>query len=141
VLAAKVVRIEQNVAGALIHYRRCGDNAIISMQVAKVIDCTGIIKNPAHTRNRALLSLFDNGLARVDPLCLGVEVDQDCAIIYAMRHAFPAALCGRSTDAGGILGDHRRARYPQSMCGSGGASDLRWRSRARRTAAGGCELR
>jgi uncharacterized NAD(P)/FAD-binding protein YdhS len=81
VMAAKIMNVEQTTAGALVHYRRRGVGNAERMQVAKIIDCTGIIKNPMQTTNRVLRSLFDQGLARVDPLRIGIEVSPDCAIL------------------------------------------------------------
>jgi uncharacterized NAD(P)/FAD-binding protein YdhS len=80
-LAAKVISIAPDNDGARIHYRRRGDARIHSMQVGAVVDCTGIVKDPRATPNPAVRSLFDRDLARVDPLCIGIETDRDCAII------------------------------------------------------------
>jgi uncharacterized NAD(P)/FAD-binding protein YdhS len=38
-----------------------------------IVDCTGINPIPQNTTNPALRSLFDNGLARVDPLGIGLN--------------------------------------------------------------------
>jgi uncharacterized NAD(P)/FAD-binding protein YdhS len=81
VMAAKIMNVEQTAAGALVDYRRRGEADAECMQVAKIIDCTGIIKNPMQTTNRVLHSLFDQGLARVDPLRIGIDVSPDCAIV------------------------------------------------------------
>ena len=80
-IGAKVTGIEPNAGGALVCYRRRGKNEITSMQVGKIVDCTGIVKDPRATTNPVVGSLFDKGLARVDPLHIGIEIDTDCAII------------------------------------------------------------
>jgi len=82
-LAAKAISIEPNDAGARISYRRRGDTELRSMQVGAVVDCTGIVKDPRATTNPAVRSLFDQGLARVDPLSIGIEIDGNCAIVDA----------------------------------------------------------
>src|SRR5262249_38663275 len=41
----------------------------------------GIVKDPAATSNPAVRSLFDQGLARVDPLRIGIEITPDCAVV------------------------------------------------------------
>jgi uncharacterized NAD(P)/FAD-binding protein YdhS len=51
------------------------------MQVGAIVDCTGIVRDPRATTNPAVLSLFDQGLARVDPLGIGIETSADCAIV------------------------------------------------------------
>ncbi|WP_445219740.1 FAD/NAD(P)-binding protein [Bradyrhizobium sp. Pa8] len=80
-MAAKVISIEPNKSGARVTYRRRGDANPLDIQVGAVVDCTGIVKDPRATLNPAVLSLFDRGLARVDPLCIGIETDRNCAII------------------------------------------------------------
>ncbi|WP_375779220.1 FAD/NAD(P)-binding protein [Bradyrhizobium sp. ma5] len=80
-MAAKATSIEPNDAGAEITYRRRGDTKVHSMQVGAVVDCTGIVKDPRATANLAVRSLFDQGLARVDPLSIGIDTDGSCAII------------------------------------------------------------
>ena len=52
-----------------------------SAQGATTSGLTGIVKDPRATPNPAVRGLFDRGLARVDPLCIGIETDRNCAII------------------------------------------------------------
>jgi uncharacterized NAD(P)/FAD-binding protein YdhS len=80
-LAAKMIEISPNAAGAIVHYRRRGQVGIESLEVDAIVDCTGIIKNPGATTNPAVRSLFDQGLARIDPLHIGIEVAADCGIV------------------------------------------------------------
>jgi uncharacterized NAD(P)/FAD-binding protein YdhS len=80
-MAAKMVDISPNASGARVRYRRRGRTGIESLEVGAVVDCTGIVKDPGATRNPAVRSLFDQGLARVDPLHIGLEVAPDCAIV------------------------------------------------------------
>jgi uncharacterized NAD(P)/FAD-binding protein YdhS len=49
--------------------------------VGTIVDCTGIIKDPRATTNPLLRNLFDQGLVRVDPLHIGIEIGPDCAIV------------------------------------------------------------
>ena len=88
VIAAKLAAVEQDTAGACVRYRRRGQSNVASMHVARIVDCTGIIKNPMQTANRLLVSLFDQGLARTDPVGIGIEVSPDCAIVD--RHGTPS---------------------------------------------------
>ena len=80
-MAAKVVGVEPNEAGARVRYRRRGQSEILSMQVGAVVDCTGIVKDPLASANPAVRSMFDRGLARVDPLHIGIDTSADCAIV------------------------------------------------------------
>jgi uncharacterized NAD(P)/FAD-binding protein YdhS len=80
-MAAKIVDISPGSAGATIRFRRRGEVGIESLEVDTIVDCTGIAKDPAATHNPAVRSLFDQGLARIDPLHMGIEVASDCAIV------------------------------------------------------------
>ena len=81
VMAGKLCAIESGEAGALIRYRRRGENHIETMQVDKIVDCRGIGATPLKLVNPALCSLIEHGLARLDPLGIGIDVTLDCAII------------------------------------------------------------
>lgn len=81
VMAAKIVDISPDSTGARVRYRRRGQTLIESLDVGAIVDCTGIVKDPGATGNRAVRSLFDQGLARVDPLHIGIEVASDGAIV------------------------------------------------------------
>ncbi len=72
-MAAKIVDIAPNSAGATVRYRRRGEVGIERLEVDAIVDCTGSAKDPAATRNPAVRSLFDQGLARIDPLHMGIE--------------------------------------------------------------------
>ena len=80
-MAAKIVDILPGSAGATVRYRRRGEIGIESLDVDAIVDCTGIARDPVATRNPAVRSLFDQGLARIDPLRMGIEVASDCAIV------------------------------------------------------------
>ena len=79
--AGKLAAVEANEGGALVRYRRRGRTDFSELQVGAIVDCTGIVRDPGATSNPAVRSLFDQGLARVDPLRIGIEVAADCAIV------------------------------------------------------------
>jgi uncharacterized NAD(P)/FAD-binding protein YdhS len=80
-MAAKVVNVSPGPAGATIYFRRRGQAKVESLKVDAIADCTGVVKDPSATGNPAVRSLFDRGLARNDPLHMGIEVTSDCAIV------------------------------------------------------------
>jgi uncharacterized NAD(P)/FAD-binding protein YdhS len=80
-VAGKMIDIQPNEAGASVRYRRRGQSEILNLHVGAIVDCTGIVKDPRATTNPAVRSLFEQGLARVDPLCIGIETSADCAIV------------------------------------------------------------
>jgi uncharacterized NAD(P)/FAD-binding protein YdhS len=81
IVAGKICSVEPYPRGALVRYRRRGEGIERTKQVAKIVECTGIVRNPKHTDNPALRSLLDQGLARVDPLKIGIEVTARCALV------------------------------------------------------------
>jgi len=81
--AAKLVGIDGGASGARVRYRRRGRSEIERLEVGAIVDCTGIVRDPRATANPAVRSLFDQGLARPDPLHIGIEIAVDCAIVRA----------------------------------------------------------
>jgi uncharacterized NAD(P)/FAD-binding protein YdhS len=81
IVAGKVCSLTSSSALAVVTYRRRGEQSIETMQVAKIIDCTGFVTDPLRTTNPALLSLLRQGYLRADPLRIGIDVSDDCAII------------------------------------------------------------
>ena len=83
VKAAKLIGIAGGAGGARVRYRRRGRSEIEQLDVGAIVDCTGIVRDPRATANPAVRSLFDQGLARPDPLHIGIEIAVDCAIVRA----------------------------------------------------------
>jgi uncharacterized NAD(P)/FAD-binding protein YdhS len=81
VIAAKAVDISPTPDGASVSYRRRGQTGIENLEVGIIADCTGIVKDPNATSNPVMRSLFEHGLAQIDPLRIGIEVAPDCAIV------------------------------------------------------------
>ncbi len=80
-MAGKIVDIAPDATGANVRYRQRGDAAIESLAVDAIVDCTGIVKDPSASGNPVVQSLFYQGLARIDPLHMGIDVAADCAIV------------------------------------------------------------
>ena len=78
-IAARVLGAEQRGDHLEIRLRpRHSQNEEIR-RVARAYDCTGIVKDPGASGNPAVRSLFNQGLARVDPLHIGIEVTPDAS--------------------------------------------------------------
>ncbi|TIM03773.1 MAG: FAD-dependent oxidoreductase, partial [Mesorhizobium sp.] len=54
---------------------------IETFDVARIYDCTGIARDISTTSNSVVRSLVDRGLARPDPLRLGLDVSDNCEVI------------------------------------------------------------
>ncbi|MGX1324671.1 putative NAD(P)/FAD-binding protein YdhS [Bradyrhizobium sp. USDA 377] len=81
IIAGKLAAITPNPGGALVRYRRRSQSETSELQVGAIVDCTGIVRDPGASTNPAVRSLLDQGLARIDPLRIGIDVTRDCAII------------------------------------------------------------
>ena len=62
-------------------------SAIEEIPVARIYDCTGIVKDVASGSITVVRALIDRGLARNDPLRVGLDVTVDCAVIDASGKA------------------------------------------------------
>jgi uncharacterized NAD(P)/FAD-binding protein YdhS len=82
----------RTVAARLIDARPDKDSIIATLQprrsqtterleVARIYDCTGIVKDVSAGSIGVIRSLIDRGLARPDPLRLGLDVTANCAVI------------------------------------------------------------
>jgi uncharacterized NAD(P)/FAD-binding protein YdhS len=63
--------------------RRRGASDPETRHVARVYDCTGITADLTGGTNPVVRALIDRGLARPDPLHIGLDVTEGCAIIKA----------------------------------------------------------
>jgi len=59
--------------------------------------------------------LLSQGMARPDPLNLGLDVTTDSAVIKPLGRALAADLRLGAGDPGAVLGDHLRSRHPRAM--------------------------
>jgi uncharacterized NAD(P)/FAD-binding protein YdhS len=83
IIAGKVQSVDRNDSTALVTFRRRGCRTADTMDAARIVQCTGINPIPHTTANPVLSRLFDNGFARIDPLGIGLDVTDDCALIDA----------------------------------------------------------
>ncbi|THD44687.1 MAG: hypothetical protein E7774_09785 [Bradyrhizobium sp.] len=104
------------IAGSLTHAATEGNGVAVELRlrsakgartlhVARVIDCTGLMDNPAKFANRLIGGLLARGLACVDALSIGLEVSEDLALVDA---------CGRASKRVRALGPLARAAFWES---------------------------
>jgi uncharacterized NAD(P)/FAD-binding protein YdhS len=79
-VAGRVVGIEAG-DGLAVEIQSRHTQALETLQVARIYDCTGIARDISTTSNSVVRSLVDRGLARPDPLRLGLDVSAKCEII------------------------------------------------------------
>jgi uncharacterized NAD(P)/FAD-binding protein YdhS len=83
VVAGKLQSVERGNGGAVVTYRPRGRAALETIEAACIVECTGINAIPHTTTNPVLRSLLDNGFARIDPLGVGLDTTNECALVDA----------------------------------------------------------
>jgi uncharacterized NAD(P)/FAD-binding protein YdhS len=63
--------------------RRRGAAGTETLRIGRIYDCTGITADLTTGTNPVVRSLIDRGLARPDPLHIGLDVTEACAIVKA----------------------------------------------------------
>jgi uncharacterized NAD(P)/FAD-binding protein YdhS len=81
VRAGKVVKATPDAQSLRIDLRARGAQAIETLHVARVINCTGPLGDLRRTRDPLLQRLADRGDIRCDPLSIGIDVDRQCRAI------------------------------------------------------------
>ncbi len=81
VVAAKTLSILPTQTNAIVTYRRRAASTAETLEVARIAECTGVYTDPLESTNPVLRSLIGAGLARPDPLGIGIDIAADCAII------------------------------------------------------------
>jgi uncharacterized NAD(P)/FAD-binding protein YdhS len=90
IMAGKVQAIEVRDGLACVTFRPRGGAINQTLQAFRIVECTGINPIPHSTSNPVLRSLFDQKLARIDPLGIGLDASDDCALVDASGKASPA---------------------------------------------------
>jgi uncharacterized NAD(P)/FAD-binding protein YdhS len=79
--AARIVAIEAAETSVLARVRRRGSTSIENLEVCRAINCSGLeIKHKAFS-DPLIRDLLARGFARPDPLGLGLEVSEQCALL------------------------------------------------------------
>lgn len=81
-VAGRVTKIEPG-DGFSVEIQQRGTQAVETLEVARIYDCTGIARDISTTSNGVVRSLVERGLARPDPLRLGLDVTARCELIAA----------------------------------------------------------
>jgi uncharacterized NAD(P)/FAD-binding protein YdhS len=81
-VAGRVVEIAPG-DGLAVGIQPRGTQALETLAVARVYDCMGIARDISRTSNGVVRSLVERGLARPDPLRLGLDVTPGCELIAA----------------------------------------------------------
>jgi uncharacterized NAD(P)/FAD-binding protein YdhS len=84
ILSGRVVEVNpQRDGGASVSIRPRASDAAFQIEVSRIVSCRGLTSDPRRTANPLVAQLLAEGMARVDPLGIGLDVDNDCALIDA----------------------------------------------------------
>jgi len=81
--AGRIIEYREDHSGVEVSYRdrKCGK--VVSMRVDRVVNCTGPDGDCRRVNSPLLTDLLNHGLARVDGLSLGLDLDDDGALMDA----------------------------------------------------------
>jgi uncharacterized NAD(P)/FAD-binding protein YdhS len=81
VLAGRVERLDSVAQGLSASWRPRGERALQILRINRAINCTGPEGDPSRSDQPLIDALLAQGLARPDPLGLGLNVDEDGRLI------------------------------------------------------------
>jgi uncharacterized NAD(P)/FAD-binding protein YdhS len=88
ILAGRVLQVNPHRAGgASVSIRSRASAASFELEVSSIVSCRGLTSDPRRTANPLVAQLLAEGLARVDPLGIGLDVDGDGALVDASGRA------------------------------------------------------
>jgi uncharacterized NAD(P)/FAD-binding protein YdhS len=82
-LSGRIVHIDRKRDGASVSIRPRGSAQTLKVKVSRIVSCRGLTNDPRESANPLVAQLLADGQARVDPLGIGLDVDDDCALIDA----------------------------------------------------------
>jgi uncharacterized NAD(P)/FAD-binding protein YdhS len=87
ILSGRIVEVTQKRGGASVRIRPRGSGATSELEVSRIVSCRGTTSDPRKSANPLVAQLLTDGRARVDALGIGLDVDDDCALIDASGRA------------------------------------------------------
>ncbi|MEI9926567.1 MAG: FAD/NAD(P)-binding protein [Sphingomonas sp.] len=112
VRAGKTLSFEERAEGVQVAWRPRGKDAIETLAVQRIVNCTGPQGDLMRTTEPLLQRLAARGVIRPDAAHLGIEVDNQAQTIDAKGPPQSRALCARPDDARRLLGDRGGPRHP-----------------------------
>jgi len=87
VVAGKLVSAEAVGDRALVRFRARGGEAVETLLVARIVNCTGPEMDIVRAGEPLLSALLDAGRIRPDPLRIGIDVDSECRTLDCAGNA------------------------------------------------------
>jgi uncharacterized NAD(P)/FAD-binding protein YdhS len=89
VQAARVLAIDASPDGVRLRLRDRASGRDIEVEAARVVNCSGPESDYRATRHPLILDLLETGMARPDPLHLGLDCTEEGALIDTDGEAWP----------------------------------------------------
>ena len=81
VAAGRVLSLRAEIGGVTVTWRTRAETSVRADRTEWVINCTGPEGNPRRSANPVVRGMIESGLARTDPLDLGLDVDPEGRIV------------------------------------------------------------
>jgi uncharacterized NAD(P)/FAD-binding protein YdhS len=87
ILAGHLLEVNAKRDGASVSIRPRASKALVRLEVSRIVSCRGLTSDPRRSSNPLVAQLVAEGYARADPLGIGLDVDNDCAVVDANGRA------------------------------------------------------
>jgi len=85
--AGRIRAYQEHAEGVRVAYRPRRSDALVHLQVSRVINCTGLECDYRRLRQPLIVHLLESGLIRPDPLYLGLDTDAEGRLLDARGYA------------------------------------------------------
>jgi uncharacterized NAD(P)/FAD-binding protein YdhS len=87
ILPGHLLDVNAKRGGANVSIRPRASEALVRLEVSRIVSCRGLTSDPRRSSNPLVAQLVAKGYARADPLGIGLDVDNDCAVVDASGRA------------------------------------------------------
>jgi uncharacterized NAD(P)/FAD-binding protein YdhS len=87
ILPGHLLKVDAKRDGASVSIRPRASEALVRLEASRIVSCRGLTTDPRRSSNPLVAQLVAEGYARADPLGIGLDVDNDCAIVDASGRA------------------------------------------------------
>ncbi len=87
ILPGHLLEVEAKRDGASVSIRPRGSESLVRLEVSRIVSCRGLSSDPRRSSNPLVAQLVADGYARADPLGIGLDVDNDYAVVDASGRA------------------------------------------------------
>jgi uncharacterized NAD(P)/FAD-binding protein YdhS len=83
ILGGHSLEVDAKRDGASVSIRPRASEVLVRLEVSRIVSCRGLTSDPRRSANPLVAQLVAEGYARADPLGIGLDVDNDCALVDA----------------------------------------------------------